>query len=89
MGGVTVASRRQLPITLAWALSIHKSQGMSLDLASVCLTHSFEYGQAYVALSRVRSLQGLSITGTVDPSKIRAHPKVVAYYQRLQRQDAN
>ena len=57
--------------------------GRSLDRASVCLSRAFEYGQAYVALSRVRSLDGLSIVGGVDPSKIRAHPRVVAFYRGL------
>lgn len=55
----------------------------SLDRASVCLSRAFEYGQAYVALSRVRSLEGLSVIGNIDPSKIRAHPRVVAFYRAL------
>lgn len=53
----------QMPLRLAWAITVHKSQGMSLDAAVIDLTHSFERGMGYVALSRVRTLEGLSIKG--------------------------
>jgi len=61
--GVEVAEVKQVPLRLAWAITIHKSQGMSLDGAKVDLSKAFMPGMGYVALSRVRSLGGLYLVG--------------------------
>lgn len=66
----------QLPLRLAWAITIHKSQGMSLDAAVIDLSGAFEYGQGYVALSRVRTLAGLYLTGLNDMA-LEVHPDIL------------
>lgn len=73
---------QQIPLKVAYAISIHKSQGCSLDYAAIDLSGVFEYGQAYVALSRVKSLSGLSIIG-INYDYIQAHPRAVEYYEKL------
>ncbi len=70
------ASIEQYPLRLAWAITVHKSQGMSLDAAEVDLSRAFVYGQGYVALSRVRTLGGLKVLG-MHPNALQVDPKVV------------
>ena len=73
----------QVPLILAWALTIHKSQGATMDAAEIDVGSGiFECGQTYVALSRVKSLDGLYLT-SFDAQKIRIHPKVREFYETL------
>jgi ATP-dependent DNA helicase PIF1 len=75
--------RKQIPLKLAYAITIHKAQGATLDCALIDVgTSTFEYGQAYVALSRVKNLESLYIWD-VEPTAFRAHPKVLAFYNHL------
>ena len=74
--GQEKASISQVPLRLAWAITVHKCQGMSLDNAAMDLGKAFEYGQGYVALSRVRSLNGLYLEA-FNERALEMHPTVV------------
>lgn len=76
----------QLPLRLAWAITIHKSQGMSLDAAEVDLSRAFTPGMGYVALSRVRSLDGLYLKG-LNAMAMQLHPAIYGFDAEL-RQDS-
>jgi ATP-dependent DNA helicase PIF1 len=81
--GEVQAYRRQVPLILAYAISIHKAQGQTLSRVRVDLGKVFEKGQAYVALSRATSREGLQIL-RFDASKVMAHPKVAVFYRSLE-----
>lgn len=80
--GQPLASITQVPLRLAWAITVHKSQGMSLDAAVIDLSRVFEYGMGYVALSRVRSFDGLNLNG-LSLDALNVNPKVIKYDAKL------
>lgn len=73
----------QIPLILSWAITIHKAQGITLDCVRINLGNSvFEYGQTYVALSRVKSLNGLYLD-SIDFKKIKTNRKVINFYKNI------
>ena len=80
--GLVRAEVTQLPLRLAWAITIHKSQGMSLDAAEIDLSRAFTPGMGYVALSRVRSIDGLYLKG-LNAMAMHLHPQVYEFDEHL------
>jgi hypothetical protein len=80
--GKITAKISQIPLKLAWAITIHKSQGMTLDAAQIDLSKTFEVGQGYVALSRIKNIDGLELLGfndtalSVDPLILQIDPRI-------------
>jgi len=80
--GKIQAKISQIPLKLAWAITIHKSQGMTLDAAQIDLSKTFEVGQGYVALSRIKNIEGLKLMGfndnalSVDPLILNIDPRI-------------
>lgn len=79
---------RQVPLRLAWAITVHKSQGMTLDAAEIDLSKTFTPGQGYVALSRVRSLDGLFLKG-MHHRALEVNPLVLSEDRAFRRQSAS
>lgn len=80
------ATREQVPLILAWALSIHKSQGQTLERVRVDLQHTFEKGQAYVAVSRATGIEGLEIRN-FDSAKVQADQRVLDWVEEISKDD--
>ena len=81
--------RLQFPLALAWACTVHKVQGLTLNKIVISFDlfkqRSFNYGQTYVALSRATSLQGLYVLGKLEHKHIKADPRVIEEYERLRK----
>jgi len=84
-GDYVVAEINQIPLRLAWAITVHKSQGMTLDYAEVDLSKSFTGGMGYVALSRVKSLDNLSIIG-INNNSLKISPKIIEFDKQFRNQ---
>jgi len=79
----SLAEIKQIPLRLAWAITIHKSQGMTLDAVEMDLSKSFEFGMGYVALSRVRTLDGIKLLGINDIA-LEVNPQVFEFDKILE-----
>ena len=86
--GKIIAEIQQFPLRLAWAITVHKSQGMSLDLAEIDLLKSFTPGMGYVALSRIRSLAGLRLKG-FNSMALEVDSQILTFDKNLQNKSAS
>lgn len=81
---VIVGTFKQYPLTQAWAVTIHKAQGLSFPKVTIDFgREAFAYGQVYVALSRCRSLDGIRLLRPLDPYDVKIDPAVVEFYKKL------
>jgi hypothetical protein len=77
------ATFEQMPLTPAWAISMHKSQGQSFDSVNIDPSKTFAAGQLYVALSRARSMNGMTLLSHVSTNKFTVNKAVLAFYENL------
>ena len=86
-GTDTIAEINQLPLRLAWAITVHKSQGMTLDAAQIDLSKSFVLGMGYVALSRVKTLDTINLLG-LNSQALLVDPVVIEIDRDLVKESA-
>jgi len=82
---VPKGSFEQLPLRLAWAVTIHKSQGLTFNEVTIDASKSFAAGQVYVALSRCKTLKGLTLTARINPEKIQTNDQVREYLRTIEK----
>ena len=81
-----IGTYTQFPLMLAWAVTIHKSQGKTLEKVRIDLDDgAFAPGQVYVALSRCRSLQDISLARPINPAEIKCDPRIKRFYEAIAR----
>ncbi len=81
LASVVVATRRQMPLRVCYAVTVHKVQGATLDRAVLDVGEAFAEGMIYVALSRVRNMESLSLAGRIPPIAVRVNPTCVQFYR--------
>lgn len=83
---VVLGTLKQYPLKLAWAITIHKSQGMTFNKANIDFTKSpFTHGQTYVALSRCRTLEGMVVTKKIYPNDVMVDPRIIEFSKKIGR----
>lgn len=86
----SIGSFKQFPVTLGWAITIHKSQGLTLDNVKIDLgSGAFCSGQTYVALSRCRSMAGITLLRPISMKDVKADSKILQFYLQLEKSDSN
>jgi len=79
-----VGTFKQVPLKLAWAITIHKSQGLTFDKAIIDANAAFAHGQVYVAMSRCRTLQGIVLSSKIDPGSIKVDDSVLGFTKNIE-----